>query len=103
VSGKTFETVNPSNNKTICSVAEGQAEDVDLAVKAADAAFALGSPWRTMNVTERSALLFKFADLMERDADHLASLESLDNGKPWAIARAGDVALSIKCYRFLTI
>jgi len=71
-SGKTFETINPSTGKVITEVAEGGAADVDRAVKAARAAFKLGSPWRTMDASERGRLLHRFADLMERDRVYLA-------------------------------
>src|SRR5580698_10073280 len=99
-SGKTFGTVNPSTGDEICQVAEADAADVDLAVKAARAAFHPKSPWRRMSAADRGKLLNKLADLMEKHADELARLESLDNGKPYAIAKAADVALSIACYRY---
>jgi len=105
VSGKTFNTVNPATEEVICAVQEDDAADVDQAVAAAKAAFAIGSPWRTMDASERGRLLNKLADLMERDTDYLEELESLDNGKP--LGREGqygtkvDVALTIKLYRYM--
>ena len=84
----------------IANVAEGDKADVDLAVKAASEAFRLGSPWRTMDASRRGELLNKLADLLERDAVHLASLETLDNGKPYVMSMMADVGLSIKCYRY---
>jgi aldehyde dehydrogenase (NAD+) len=50
-------------------------------VEAAKSAFKIGAPWRKSSGTERAALMFKLAELMERDLDQLAALESLDNGK----------------------
>ena len=127
ISGKTFETPNPATgevligfknycyitnnlqrevinstfeNKVIARVAEGDKADVDIAVKAASEAFRLGSPWRTMDASRRGELLNKLADLLERDAVHLASLETLDNGKPYVMSMMADVALSVKCYRY---
>lgn len=100
VSGKTFTTINPANEQVITEVQEGDKADVDLAVAAANNAFRLGSPWREMDASERGRLLYKLADLMERDANYLASLETLDNGKPYTYSLAADVALSIKCYRY---
>ena len=100
VSGKTFATINPANGKELAQVSEGFAEDVDLAVRAAHAAFARGSAWRTMDASARGALLFKLADLVERDRKQLAALESLDNGKPFAMADAVDLDLAIKCLRY---
>jgi aldehyde dehydrogenase (NAD+) len=100
VSGKTFPTINPATGEKITDVAEGDKADVDIAVNAARDAFKLGSPWRRMDASERGRLLNKLADLMERDAVYLASLETLDNGKPYKTALLGDVALSVKCYRY---
>jgi len=100
VSGKTFNTINPSTGNVICEVQEGDKADVDLAVKAASQAFKLGSPWRTMDASNRGALLNRLADLMERDRVYLASLETLDNGKPYSMAYAADLDLSIKCLRY---
>lgn len=99
VSGKTFETLNPATGEVICQVAEGDKADVDLAVKAARKAFEDG-PWSRMSAAERGRLLYKLADLMEKNQDELAALETLDNGKPLRDARAADVPLSIKCYRY---
>lgn len=100
VSGKTFSTINPSTGEVICTVQEGDKADVDKAVKAARAAFSLGSKWRTMDASARGNLLYKLADLMERDRQYLASLESLDNGKPFQDAFNIDLSLTIKCYRY---
>jgi aldehyde dehydrogenase (NAD+) len=98
-SGKTFATVNPTTGEEICQVAEADAADVDLAVKAARAAFDRG-PWRKTNGVARARLLHKLADLIEANAEELARLESLDNGKPLAMARAVDVNATAACYRY---
>jgi aldehyde dehydrogenase (NAD+) len=98
-SGKTFATINPTTGQEICQVAEADAADVDLAVKAARAAFDRG-PWRTTSGRERGRLLIRLADLIEKNADELARLESLDNGKPLAVAKAVDVAATAACYRY---
>lgn len=100
VEGKTFPTINPSTGEVICEVAEGTKADVHKAVKAARDAFSLGSPWRRMDAADRGNLLNKLADLIERDAIYLASLETLDNGKPYNMAYLADVALTINCYRY---
>jgi aldehyde dehydrogenase (NAD+) len=99
VSGKTFPTVNPATGETICQVAEGDKADIDLAVKAARKAFEDG-PWPKMNASERGRLLNKLADLIEKNREELAGLESLDNGKPYRDALAADLPLTIKCYRY---
>jgi aldehyde dehydrogenase (NAD+) len=97
-SGKTFATINPSTGEEICQVAEADAPDVDKAVKAARAAFE--GPWRRMRASERGRLLYRLADLIEANADELARLETLDNGKPLSIAKAVDVAKTVACYRY---
>jgi aldehyde dehydrogenase (NAD+) len=99
-SGKTFKTINPSNESVITEVAEGDKTDVDKAVKAAREAFRLGSPWRTMDATDRQNLMLRLADLIERDRNYLASLETLDSGKPFGATFAVDLDLVIKCYRY---
>src|SRR5688572_28184124 len=99
VSGKTFATIDPTTGDTICQVAEGDKADVDLAVKAARKAFEDG-PWPKMNASDRGRLLNKLADLIEKNKEELAALESLDNGKPYRDALAADLPLTIKCYRY---
>jgi aldehyde dehydrogenase (NAD+) len=97
-SGKTFPTINPATGEEICQVAEADAGDVDNAVKAARTAFE--GPWRKMHASERGRLLHRLADLIEKNADQLALLESIDNGKPLSVAKAVDVAKTIACYRY---
>jgi aldehyde dehydrogenase (NAD+) len=98
-SGRTFATINPSTGEEICQVAEADAADVETAAVAARAAFEFG-PWRKMNASARGRLLNRLADLIEANADQLARLESLDNGKPVSVARAVDVAKTVACYRY---
>lgn len=99
VSGNTFSTINPSTGKKLVDVAEGDKADVDLAVQAAKAAFDRKSAWRQMDASGRGKLLIKLTQLMERDMHYLASLESLDNGKPYASALA-DVYGSMNALRY---
>jgi aldehyde dehydrogenase (NAD+) len=98
-SGKTFATVNPSTGEEICQVAEADAVDVDNAVQAARRAFDEG-PWKKMRASERGRLLHRLADLIEQNAEQLARLETIDNGKPLSIAKAVDVTKTIACYRY---
>jgi aldehyde dehydrogenase (NAD+) len=98
-SGKTFATVNPSTGEEICQIAEADAGDVEKAVQAARAAFERGA-WRKMPASERGRLLHRLADLIEKNGDQLAHLESLDNGKPVSIAKAVDVAATVSCFRY---
>jgi aldehyde dehydrogenase (NAD+) len=80
VSGKTFPAVNPATGQTICQVAEADKADVDLAVRAARKALEEG-PWSRMDAADRGRLLYKLADLVEKNAEGLAALESLNSGK----------------------
>jgi aldehyde dehydrogenase (NAD+) len=98
-SGKHFATVNPATEEVIAEVAEGDAEDIDLAVRAARQAFESG-PWRTMDARDRGRLLDRLADLIETHIDDLARLETLDNGKPIGESRQGDLPLVLDCFRY---
>eukprot|EP00092_Neocalanus_flemingeri_P033850 GFUD01036811.1.p1 GENE.GFUD01036811.1~~GFUD01036811.1.p1 ORF type:complete len:491 (-),score=192.76 GFUD01036811.1:186-1658(-) len=99
VSGKTFPTIDPSDEEEIAQIAEGDREDVDLAVKAARNAFQIGSVWRTMDASMRGKLIFKLADLMERDKEYIAKLDVVDNGKTLESA-LGDVDQSISTFMY---
>ncbi|XP_030580526.1 aldehyde dehydrogenase, mitochondrial-like [Archocentrus centrarchus] len=99
-SGKTFPTINPATGEVICQVAEADQADVEKAVKAARDAFRLGSPWRRMDASQRGLLLNRLADAIERDAAYLAELETLDNGKPYAVSYAVDLPTVVKCLRY---
>nr|AVR59243.1 aldehyde dehydrogenase 1 [Platynereis dumerilii] len=98
-SGKTFTTINPVTGEPICQVQEGSKADIEKAVKAAREAFKINSKWRTMDASERGVIINKFADLMERDLAYLASLETLDNGKPF-VNSVGDINFGIKTMRY---
>lgn len=93
-SGRTFDTYNPATEEKITSVQESGIEDVDIAVKAARRAFDEG-PWRRMGPGERGRLLYRLADLIEKNIDELSMLETLDNGKPVQISKAVDMNLVI--------
>ena len=95
--GSTLETINPVTEEVICKVAAAEKADVDVAVEAAKKAFAIGSEWRTMDASVRGELLNRLADLMERDREELAALETLDNGKPFGDSFNIDMTLAIKC------
>jgi len=98
-SGKTFETINPATEEVIASVAEADAADVEMAVRAARKAFDEG-PWPRMDARERGRIMMRLADLMEAEIDELAALESLDNGKPVSDAKLGDIPLAIQVIRY---
>jgi phenylacetaldehyde dehydrogenase len=96
-SGRSFSVVNPADGEQIAEVAWGEAADVDLAIQAARRA--LDGPWSRLSHAERAALLFALADLVERRADEIALIDTLDNGKPLHEARAIDVTASIGMLR----
>ncbi len=99
-SGKTFPTYNPATGEVLAQVAEGDREDVNRAVKAARKAFE-GSAWADMSASQRGRLIWKLADLMEARTEEFAQLESLDNGKPLAVARVADVPLAVDLFRYM--
>jgi len=98
-SGKTFPTINPANKKVLANIAEGDKADVDAAVDAAERAFQRGSVWRNLDASGRGKLIYKLADLLERDMLIVANLEALDNGKTFKSA-CGDVFHSVGCLRY---
>jgi aldehyde dehydrogenase (NAD+) len=100
LSGKTFETRNPATGEVIAEIAEAQKEDVDLAVKAARAAFEDGSPWRKMSPKDRSRVLYKLAELIRQNGEELAELETLDTGKPISESSRFDIPLSADCFEY---
>ncbi len=99
-SGKTFDVYDPATDQVIAQAAEGEAADVELAVAAARKAFDQG-PWSKMSGSERSRLIWKIGELIEEHADELAQIETLDNGKPFAVAKAADVALAADMFRYM--
>jgi aldehyde dehydrogenase (NAD+) len=98
VSGKTFPAINPATGATICQVAEGDKADIDLAVKAARKALETG-PWKKMDAVERGRLMFKLADAIEKEAEELAALESLNCGKTIRDS-LGDMQGVVNCLRY---
>jgi phenylacetaldehyde dehydrogenase len=100
VSGKTFPVYDPSTGEVMAQVAEGDRADIDRAVRAARKAFD-GGPWRTMSPSARGRLLYRLADKLEERLEDFALLESIDNGKPLAIARVADVPLAVDLFRYM--
>lgn len=98
-SGKTFPTLDPRTGEVIARVAEGDAEDVDRAVIAARKAFDEG-PWPKMTAYERSRILLRFADLIEKHNDDIAALETWDNGKPYEQAANIEVPMVARLMRY---
>src|ERR1700722_7203917 len=99
-SGKTFETPNPATGETLANVAERDSEDIDRAVRAARAAFDDG-PWGRITPSERGRIIWRIGDLILEHAEELAQLESLDNGKPYAVALGADVPLAADMFHYM--
>lgn len=95
--GATFATINPATGQALTDVALAGAADVALAVQAAAAAF---PAWAATSPAQRERLLQRFADLIEANADLLAQLETLDNGKPLAVARNVEVNVALGQLRY---
>jgi phenylacetaldehyde dehydrogenase len=99
-SGKTFETPDPATGETLARIAEGDAEDINRAVKAARKAFEEG-PWSRMTPSDRGRIVWKIGDLILEHTDELAQLESLDNGKPFVVAQAADIPLAADLFHYM--
>ena len=99
-SGKTFDTPNPATGETLARIAEGDAEDINRAVRAARKAFEEG-PWSRMTPSDRGRIIWRIGDLILQHVDELAQLESLDNGKPFAVAQAADVPLAADLFHYM--
>ena len=95
--GRTFATIDPATGEPICEVAQAGAEDVDRAVAAARGA--LEGPLRKVSPSKRAGLMYTLAELIKANGAELAELESLDNGKPLAAAKA-DVGASVAHLRY---
>jgi phenylacetaldehyde dehydrogenase len=98
-SGKTFETPNPATGETLAHVAEGDADDINRAVSAARAAF--DGPWSRMTPSERGRVIWRIGDLLLEHIEEFAQLESLDNGKPYAVAKGADVPLAADLFHYM--
>lgn len=99
VSGTTFDNVSPRDGRVLNQVAACDGADVEIAVASARAAFNDGR-WRKLSYRDKKRILFKLADIMERETENLAVLESLDVGKPIANTLAGDIPQAIRTLRY---
>src|SRR5579862_5490605 len=98
---KKFDTINPATGEVLTQVAEASAADVDRAVSAARRAFEdRNGPWRKLSASERGRILWKLADLVEKNVDELAELETVDNGKPIFESRYVDMPMVIDVLRY---
>ncbi|OBT52508.1 aldehyde dehydrogenase [Pseudogymnoascus sp. 24MN13] len=94
---ETFEVTNPATEEVITSVQEATEKDVDIAVAAARKAFE--GPWSKVTPGDRGKLLVNLANLVEKNIDLLCSVEALDNGKSFVMAK-GDVSAVAGCLRY---
>jgi acyl-CoA reductase-like NAD-dependent aldehyde dehydrogenase len=99
LSGETFASLNPATGEELVKISLAGQEDVDHAVRAARSAFERG-PWTRLSGEERGRLLWRLAELVEQNADELAELETLDNGKPLRVSRNGDVPFAARHFRY---
>jgi phenylacetaldehyde dehydrogenase len=99
-SGRSFVTPNPATGDTLATVAEGDAEDIDRAVRAARRAFEDG-PWAHMTPSDRGRIVWRIGDLILEHAEELAQLETLDNGKPYGVAKAADIPLAADLFHYM--
>src|SRR5262252_5529059 len=98
VSGKRFRTINPATGEMLAEIAEGDAADIDLAVKAARSAF--DGPWRKMSASERGKILWWLGDLLMKHVDEIGRLETLDAGKPISETTRIDVPLTADVFYY---
>jgi len=98
---KKFDTVNPATGEVLTQIAQASSADLDRAVAAARKAFEdRNGPWRKMSASERGRLIWKLADLLEKNIDEFAELETLDNGKPIFESRYVDMPMVIDVLRY---
>lgn len=95
--GKTIAAYNPSNGEKLADFIDASHADVDAAVEAAQNAF---KTWKHVSIEERSKLLLQIADLIDANREHLAMVETLDNGKPLRETMSADVPLSADHFRY---
>lgn len=99
LSGKTRPVINPATGEILAYTADGDAEDVKRAAKAAKEAFYGAGEWRRMNAQARADIIFKIADKIEEKKTDFAMLDTLDNGKPLREAEC-DIDDGIHCFRY---
>ena len=98
---KTFDSINPASGELLSRVAEASAEDVDRAVSAARVGLEdRNGPWRKMSASERGKLIWRLADLVEKNIEELAEIETLDNGKPIWESRNVDMPMVVEVLRY---
>ncbi len=95
--GSTIKTYNPANGKLLSEIADASEKDVEDAVKAARKAF---ESWSKTTVNERSLILNKIADIIDENSEYLATIETMDNGKPIRETMGADIPLAADHFRY---
>jgi len=98
-SGKKFPVYNPATEEVLAEVEEAGEEDVNLAVEAARRAFDEGE-WSKLAAFDRGQIISRFGELIEKNLEELALLETLNNGKPLVNSKTEDLPFSAKCYKY---
>ncbi|MCI0350346.1 MAG: aldehyde dehydrogenase family protein [Acidobacteriales bacterium] len=99
--GKTFDTINPAAGEVLTQIAAGTKADVDRAVAAARKAFDdPNGAWQKMSASDRGKLLWRIADLIDKNIEEIAEIETLDNGKPIFESRYVDVPMVAEVFRY---
>lgn len=99
-SGRTIPVFDPATGNEIARVPDGDATDIDAAVRAARTAFDNGT-WRDMPPAQRELLLLRYADLIEANGDALARLETLNQGKPLPLSLAFESGAVVQWLRYM--
>jgi len=98
---KKFDSINPATGEALAQVVDASAEDVDRAVSAARRALDdRTGPWRKMSASDRGKMIWRLADLVEKNIEELAEIETLDNGKPISESRNIDMPMVVDVLRY---
>ncbi len=97
LAGATYATIDPADEQVAAQCARAEAEDVDLAVRAAHRAL---PTWSALHPAERARFLLRLADLLEQHADDVARAETRNTGKTWFDSRQVEVPLAVQVLRF---
>src|SRR2546428_428404 len=95
----TFPTINPATEEPLTQVAEGRAEDIDRAVRAARQAFETGT-WAKMSGADRGRILWKIGDLLDARVTEIAEIETRDSGKTITESSRVDIPMAADCFRY---
>lgn len=99
LSGKRRNVTDPATGQHLSTATDGNAADIDAAVRAARDAFENG-PWRRMKPKERAAIIYRIGDLIDKYSIELAEMDVLDEGSPWGVVKNFYVALSADHFRY---